>query len=211
MIQALSFANYVISGKAFNLSRLTVSHSGRGLLRSSSIYYDQKVSLYFLFYVPPPPPQYKLHETRGLDWSFSSRSLCLEHALAQSRCSANNCWVDASIMFKEILNHWPTKLYSMGLASGRGDKQYFKKIAAEGTKQNKSNFCFKDTEETSLHSGIMDVLWEPWIWARFEKAWYARISQWGNSDVFWSGVLFEESEVLRLIRQRYTRLNMVEK
>ena len=110
--------------------RLTVSHSGRGLLRSSSIYYDQKVSLYFLFYVPPPPPQYKLHKTRGLDWSCSSRSLCLEHGLAQSRCSANNCWVDASILFKEILNHWPTKLYSIGLTAGRGDKQYFKKIAA---------------------------------------------------------------------------------
>ena len=114
-------------------------------------------------------------------------------------------------MFKKILNHWPTKFHSMGFTSGRGDKQYFKKIAAEGTKQNKSNFCFRDTEETSLHSGIMDVLWVLWIWARFEKAWYARISQWGNSDEFWSGVLFEESDVLRLIRQRYTRLKMVEK
>lgn len=141
----------------------------------------------------------------------SSRSLCLEHGLAQSRWSANDCQVDASIMFKKILNHWPTKVCSIGFISGRGGKQYFKKIAAEGTKQNKSNFCFRDTEETSLHSGIMDVLWELWIWARFEKAWYARISQWGNSDGFWSGVLFEESDALRLIRQRYTRLKMVEK
>ena len=54
-------------------------------------------------------------------------------------------------------------------ASGRGKEEYFNKIAAEGTKQNKSNFCFKDTEETSLHSGIMDVLWEPWIGPDFRR------------------------------------------